>query len=112
MIDTGNTTDITFIVNKGKIKPERYKIDYGSFLTNTKVIRINDLSKDNRSKLIKYLKKNSNEFAYNRMINSWFYYYRYDESLKDFDESNPSEENCKLKGYLDSGLFEETKNYY
>ena len=96
-------------VSGGNVKPERYKINYDKFLPNTKVIRINDLSKDNRSKLIEYLKENSNEFAYNRIINSWFNYYKYDENLKDFDETNPSEENCKLKGYLDNGLFDETR---
>ena len=96
-------------VEEGKIKPERYKINYGKFIPSAKIIKINDLSKENRNRIMEYLKENESELAYNRCINSWFDFYRYEESLDNFDPDNPSNENCKLKGYLESSLFDETK---
>ncbi len=88
------------IVENENIKKQRYKIDYSRILPNAKVIKINDLSKSNRAKILEFLKENKNELIYNRNINSNFDFYEYDESIND---------DYRLRGYLESSLFNETK---
>ena len=61
---------------------------------SARVLKVNDLSKDVEDKLIKYLNKNREDYAYGYTNYSGYYHY---------------DEEKKAKVYLESEFYEETK---
>ena len=92
IIDMSSLYKISVI--KSNIIPKRYKIDYSKMFPSARVLKVNDLSKDVEDKLIKYLNKNREDYAYGYTNYSGYYHY---------------DEEKKAKVYLESEFYEETK---
>ena len=82
-----------FNINNNLLNVERYKCDFSCLFPSSKVVRINDLSKESKDKIINSINKDNREYYYGNYYN--FYCYE-DGEVKGFSESEFIDETKKM----------------